>query len=86
MTMTEKIAISLPKPLAERTRRAVRRGDASSVSAYIAAALEEMTKLGDLAALLGEMLAESGGPLTSSERRAADRALGVAGGKRKRRH
>jgi hypothetical protein len=33
--------------------------------------------LDDLSALLEEMLAESGGPLTKAERRAADRALGV---------
>jgi len=75
--MTEKIAISLPKPIAERARRAVRRGRAASVSAYVAAALEEKVKLDDLSTLLEEMLAESGGPLTSTERRAADRALGV---------
>jgi hypothetical protein len=47
------------------------------VSAYVASALEEKVKLDELAALLEEMLAESGGPLTPAERRAADRALGV---------
>ncbi len=78
MTRTEKIAVSLPKPIAERARRAVRRGQAASVSAYVAAALEEKVKLDDLSTLLDEMLAESGGPLTAAERRAADRVLGVA--------
>lgn len=76
MTPSEKIAISLPSALAERARRAVRRGRAASVSAYIAEALDERAKLDDLAALLDEMLEESGGPLTDAERRAADRALG----------
>jgi Arc/MetJ-type ribon-helix-helix transcriptional regulator len=86
MTLTEKIAISLPRQIAERTRQAVRRGRAASVSAYVAAALEEKTKIDDLGALLAEMLAESGGPLTNSERRAADRVLESAksASKRKR--
>ncbi|HET7544340.1 MAG TPA: hypothetical protein VFK05_30930 [Polyangiaceae bacterium] len=78
MTSTVKIAISLPAPLAERARRAVRKGQAASVSAYVASALEEKTKLAELSTLLAEMLEESGGPLTARERRVADRALGVA--------
>lgn len=77
MTTTLKLAISLPRPLAERTRRAVRKGGAASVSAYVAAALEEKTKMDDLAALFDEMLEASGGPLTARERAAADVALGV---------
>jgi hypothetical protein len=77
MTRTEKIAISLPLRVAERTRSAVRRGVAPSVSAYIVKALEEKVKLDELSTLLDEMLEESGGPLTAAERRAADRALGV---------
>jgi len=82
MTAT-KIAISLPPRIAERARRAVRRGNAASVSAYVAAALEEKIKMDDLSALLSEMLAESGGPLTKAEQRVADRALGVPARKRK---
>lgn len=77
MTSSVKIAVSLPAPIAERARRAVRRGQAASVSAYVASALEEKAKLDELSALLSEMLAESGGALTEAERRAADRALGV---------
>jgi Arc/MetJ-type ribon-helix-helix transcriptional regulator len=84
MTSTTKIAVSLPKLVAERARRAVRKGYAASVSAYVASALEEKVKLDELSTLLDEMLAESGGPLTPAERRAADRALG-AGKKRSRR-
>ena len=77
MILTEKIAVSLPRGLASRARRAVRLGRAASVSAYVASALEDKVKLDDLAALLDDMLAESGGPLTAAERRAADRALGA---------
>lgn len=84
MTTTEKLAISLPKELASRARRAVRRGDAPSVSAYVSRALEQQAKLDDLNALLDEMLAETGGPLTDAERRAADRELGIIGPRRKR--
>lgn len=78
---TTKIAISLPAEVADRARRAVQRGNASSVSAYVAAALEEKVKMDDLAALLAEMLAESGGPLSRAEQRAADRRLGLPAGK-----
>jgi Arc/MetJ-type ribon-helix-helix transcriptional regulator len=71
-----KIAVSLPTGLVEHARRAVAEGRSSSVSAYVAQALEEQTKLDDLASLLDEMLAETGGPLTATERKDADRALG----------
>jgi len=73
---TAKIAVSLPVELVEHAQRAVAEGKAASVSAYVAAALEEKAKLDDLASLLDEMLAETGGPLTARERKAADRALG----------
>ncbi len=86
MTNVEKIAISLPKKIAERARRAVRRGHAPSVSAYVAAALEEKAKLDELSTLLDEMLAESGGPLTRAEKRAADRALGIPAKRPRERH
>ena len=71
-----KIAVSLPEELVDRAREAVRAGRADSVSAYVESALEEKARLDDLESLLDEMLAESGGPLTARERRAADRALG----------
>jgi Arc/MetJ-type ribon-helix-helix transcriptional regulator len=83
MTMS-KIAVSLPDALVARARRAVSRGRASSVSSYVAAALEEKVKLDDLAQMLAEMLEESGGPLTAAERRAADAALGVRRRRRRR--
>jgi Arc/MetJ-type ribon-helix-helix transcriptional regulator len=73
-----KIAVSLPEEVVARARRAIARGHAESMSAYVAAALAEKTKLDDLADLLQEMLAESGGPMTAAERRAADAILGSA--------
>jgi len=79
-----KIAVSLPQTLVTQARRAVAQGRAESVSAYVASALEERAKLDDLAELLNEMLAETGGPLSAAERRAADAILG-APQKRKRR-
>ena len=76
MTPKAKIAVSLPAPLVEAAQRAVAEGRSPSVSAYVADALEEKSKLDDLASLLDEMLAETGGPLTDEERAAADTALG----------
>ena len=72
-----KIAITLPPDLVACARRAVRETRAASVSAYVAAALEEKSKLDDLGGMLNEMLAATGGPLTERERRVADQALGV---------
>ena len=77
MTRVEKIAISLPAPLAARARLAVRQGRAPSVSAYVAGALEQRVKLDELESLLSELLDESGGPLTAAEARRLDRELGV---------
>jgi Arc/MetJ-type ribon-helix-helix transcriptional regulator len=76
MTTRAKIAVSLPVELVEQAQRAVAEGKAASVSAYVADALEEKTKLEDLATLLDQMLSETGGPLTAKERAAADQALG----------
>jgi Arc/MetJ-type ribon-helix-helix transcriptional regulator len=84
MTATAKIAISLPKRLASQARQAVTKGHAPSVSAYIVAALEEKSKIDDLAGLLDEMLAETGFPLNAGERRAVDRSLGVKAARRRR--
>lgn len=72
-----KVAVSLPSALIAQARLAVKQRRATSVSAYVAAALEEKAKLDDLATMLDEMLDETGGPLTAAERRAADRALGL---------
>lgn len=80
-----KIAITLPPALVTRAQDAVREGRAPSISAYVASALEEKAKLDDLKAMLDEMLAETGGPLTARERAAADAALGVAPEKKPKR-
>ena len=73
---TSKIAVSLPSELVKQAQRAVSEGRAASVSVYVARALREQAKLDDLASLLDEMLAETGGALTAVERKAADHALG----------
>lgn len=72
---TAKIAVSVPTDVLARAKRAVRRGRARSLSAYVTRALDESTKLDDLSELLDEMLAESGGPLSAKEEAAADEAL-----------
>ena len=76
MTNKEKIAVSLPAQLVKSAKNAVRDGRAQNVSAYLAEALADKVMFDDLSALLEEMLAETGGPLTKTERRAADRILG----------
>ena len=81
---TTKIAVSLPPRLVQQARRAVSRGLAASVSAYVAKALEERAKLDDLSEMLDEMLAESGGPMTGEERRNAEELLGVRKRRKKR--
>ena len=79
----EKIAVSVPRETLARARRAVRKGRAASVSAYVTAAIDEKAKLDELGDMLTAMLAESGGPLSAAEKRAADEALGVRARKRK---
>jgi antitoxin ParD1/3/4 len=74
---TSKIAVSLPTPLLLRAQTAVKKGRAASMSAYVAAALTEQTTRDDLASLLDEMLDTTGGPLSTREMAAADRALGI---------
>jgi len=72
---TAKIAVSLPKEVLRRAQRAVRRGRAPSMSAYVAEALEQKSKGDDLEDLLDEMLEETGGPMTAKEKRLVDRLL-----------
>ncbi len=72
-----KITISLPEPTLAKARSAVRGGDATSVSAYIAQAVDEKRDRDDLRRLLEELLAESGGPLTARETARARSALGL---------
>jgi Arc/MetJ-type ribon-helix-helix transcriptional regulator len=82
MTKVSKMTISLPREQAEQVREAVARGEASSVSGYISAALmavmvapasEDEDTLADLVA---DMIAEDGPP--SAEAYAwADKVLGL---------
>jgi Arc/MetJ-type ribon-helix-helix transcriptional regulator len=68
----EKITVSLPFRAAENVRQAVRRGEATSVSAYIAVAIEKASQEDSLAKFLDDMLEETGGPMTPAERRKVD--------------
>ncbi len=79
---SSKIAVSLPRDVLARARRAVKQGRADSMSAYVAAALVQKTTLDELDDLLTELLAETGGPLSAAEIRRADAAL--LGGSRAR--
>ncbi len=82
---TQKIAVTIPQETLAGARRAVRSGKAKSLSAYVSRALEQKTMFDDLDSLLDELLRESGGPLTASEKRSADSILiGRAPSKRRR--
>ena len=74
--MTTKIGISLPDEVLATARQAVDEGRASSLSGYIAATLAERQDYEDLAALLAEVAAETGGP-SDEDRRWARQALGL---------
>lgn len=81
---TEKLAISIPAELLARARRSAKREHATSLSAYVAAALEQKSTMDDLAHLMDELLSSSGGPLTAAERKTADKVL-IRTTRRKRR-
>ena len=70
-----KVAVSLPQETFQRAKRAVRRGRAASLSAYVTAALDQRTMLDELDDLLNEMLEESGGAMTKAEQKAIDRLI-----------
>jgi hypothetical protein len=82
---TQKIAVTIPGDVLARARRSAHRERATSLSAYVSAALEQKSTMDDLARLLDEMLAQSGGPLTPAERRRADQVLLATPHARKRR-
>jgi Arc/MetJ-type ribon-helix-helix transcriptional regulator len=86
MTKVAKITISLPHEQAEQVREAVARGEASSVSGYISAALAVVALPSaqedddTLADLVSDMIAEYGRP--DAEAYAwADEVLGLTSGK-----
>lgn len=70
-----KVAVSLPQETYLRAKRAVRRGRASSLSAYVAAALDQKATLDELDDLLSGMLRETGGPMTPAETKQIDRLI-----------
>lgn len=72
-----KIAITLPRDQLAKIQRAVRRGQASSVSGYIAGALVEKEQRESLRDLLAELKAELGEP-TKREVQWAKRAIAKA--------
>jgi Arc/MetJ-type ribon-helix-helix transcriptional regulator len=84
MTKAAKIAISLPPEQVEQARAAVARGEASSVSGYISAALAAVAPVAapaqdedTLADFVRDLIAEDGEP--SAEAYAwADRALAMS--------
>lgn len=75
--MTTKIAVSLPDDLVAAARDAVADGRASSVSAFVADAIEERGRYEDLAGLLTEMAADCGAPAEQDRVWARD-ALGLS--------
>ena len=79
MTSKRKIAVSLPADLVDAVNDAVRGGRAPNVSAYVSDALSDKVLRDDLTAMLDDMLARTGGPLSAAERRQADRILRGSG-------
>lgn len=69
-----KIAITLSPEQLARVRRAVRRGRAPSVSAYIAKALAQQDREESLEELVRDLVAQHGEP-TAEEQRWARRVL-----------
>ncbi|HSO39802.1 MAG TPA: hypothetical protein VLT33_45055 [Labilithrix sp.] len=70
-----KVAVSLPQATFLRAKRAVRRGRAASLSAYVTAALDQKATLDELDDLLNDMLEETGGPMTLAEEKRVDRII-----------
>lgn len=76
MTKVAKIAISLPPEQVRQARAAVARGEASSVSGYISAALaavappSEAEGVDTLAAFAADLIAEDGEPSAEARERA----------------
>ena len=74
---TARIAISLTEPLLARVREEVRRGRATSVSAYVSRAVAKQVEHDNLEEMLDEMLTASGGPMSGRERAWVDGVLGL---------
>lgn len=72
---TMKVAVSLPQETFRRAKRAVSSGRATSLSAYVTAALDQKATFDELDDLLNDMLEETGGPMTLAERQRVDRSI-----------
>lgn len=73
----EKIAITLPEEQVAAARRAVAEGRAASVSAYISQALARRGAEEEMAEIIAEIYAETGGQPTEHERARARHELGI---------
>jgi Arc/MetJ-type ribon-helix-helix transcriptional regulator len=74
-----KVTVTMDKDLLAKVKRAVDDGRAASVSAYVEQAVAQWVKdEGSTGEFLGEMLEETGGPLSDKERANIDRTLGWA--------
>jgi Arc/MetJ-type ribon-helix-helix transcriptional regulator len=70
----EKIAVSLPAAQIAAVRRAVRRGRAASVSAYVSQAIARRERDDSLASIVADLIAKHGEP-SPEDYAWADRAL-----------
>jgi Arc/MetJ-type ribon-helix-helix transcriptional regulator len=83
MTSVAKITISLPREQVEQAREAVAKGEASSVSGYISAALTAVSPLlatdeeDTLTAFAADLIAEDGVPSAEAYAR-ADRVMAMS--------
>lgn len=68
---TEKIAVSLPRSIAEALKRQVHSGAAPSVSAFVSAAVQDKLEKDELQEVLDEIF--TGRPMTDEDRAWADR-------------
>lgn len=74
--MTTKIAVSLPDDQVTAAKRAVSEGRAASVSALVSEALADKLRADSLAALVADMIADTGPP-SAADYAWAREALGL---------
>ncbi|MGH9172463.1 MAG: toxin-antitoxin system antitoxin subunit [Acidimicrobiales bacterium] len=77
MTRTSKIAVSLPSAQVQSVRRAVARGEAASVSAYVSQAIAKADRERELADLVADLVAAGGEP-TAADYTWAREVLGAS--------
>lgn len=67
MRTRTRVTVTLPDAALEAARRDVERGAATSLSAWVAEAVETKARREQLEQVLDELLEAAGGPLTSEE-------------------